>query len=120
MSTVEERQKILDMVRENKIKAEEAVRLLKALEGPSRRPDTREPRWMRVKVTDLRTSATKVSVNIPMGLVRVGIRMGARFVPTDSNFDYEGVMDAIRNGTLGKIVDVEDKYENERVEIWLE
>ena len=106
MVTAEERMKILEMIREGTISAEEGARLLE--------------RWMRVKVTDLKTSAVKVSVNIPMGLVRVGIKMGARFTPRDSAIDYNGVMDALRNGSTGKIVDLENKDENERVEIWIE
>ncbi|MHB8626064.1 MAG: SHOCT-like domain-containing protein [Aggregatilineales bacterium] len=121
MTTSEERLKILDMIREGKLTADEGARLLQALQGPAKKPNEgREPRWMRVKVTDLGTGASKVSVNIPMGLVRVGMRMGARFTPRDSAFDYAGVMEAIHHGTLGKIVDLEDKGENERVEIWLE
>ncbi len=123
MVTAEERMKILEMIREGTISAEEGARLLEALQTQDKRQtqsEGRESRWMRVKVTDLKTSAVKVSVNIPMGLVRVGIKMGARFTPRDSAIDYNGVMDALRNGSTGKIVDLENKDENERVEIWIE
>ena len=123
MTTAEERLKILDMIRDGKLSADEGARLLQALQSPPKKPpvnEGRDARWMRVKVTDLRTGASKVSVNIPMGLVRVGMRMGARFTPRDAAFDYEGVMEAIRDGSIGKVVDIEDKEENERVEIWIE
>lgn len=123
MVTAEERMKILEMIREGTISAEEGARLLEALQTQDKRQtqsEGRKSRWMRVKVTDLKTSAVKVSVNIPMGLVRVGIKMGARFTPRDSAIDYNGVMDALRNGSTGKIVDLENKDENERVEIWIE
>ena len=120
MATAEERLKILEMIRDGKLSADEGARLLQALQGDGKAATRAEPHWMRVKVTDLRTGTNKVSVNLPMGLVRVGIRMGARFVPEDVNVNYDNVMTAIRSGSLGKVIDIEDRNENERVEIWLE
>jgi hypothetical protein len=121
MTTAEERLKILDMIRDGKISAEEGTRLLQALQaGAKKSTNTRDPRWLRVRVTDLRTGQAKVNVNIPMGLVNVGIKMGARFAPTSVNFNYAEVMDAIKSGATGKIVDYEDQTEGERVEIWSE
>jgi hypothetical protein len=46
--------------------------------------------------------------------------MGARFAPTSANFNYAEVMEAIKGGATGKIVDIEDENESERVEIWVE
>ncbi len=122
MVSSEERMKILDMVREGRISAEEGARLLQALQSGVKKGESggREPRWLRVRVTDLATSRTKVSVNIPMGLVTVGMKMGARFVPSNANFDYQGIMEAIKSGETGKIVDYEDAAEAERVEVWIE
>ena len=122
MATAEERLKILEMVRDGKLSADDGVRLLQALQGTERKTTAGgpEPHWMRIKVTDLKTGTNKVSVNLPMGLVRVGIRMGARFIPDDVNINYDNLMTAIRNGSLGKVIDIDDRNENERVEIWLE
>ncbi len=121
MATAEERMKILDMVREGKVSAEEGARLLQALTaGGKKAAGGRDPRWLRVRITDIASGRTKVSVNIPMSLVSVGIKMGARFAPTNANFDYQNVMDAIKSGASGKIVDIEDQDEGERVEIWIE
>ncbi len=121
MATAEERMKILDMVREGKVSAEEGARLLQALTvGGKKAGGGRDPRWLRVRITDIASGRTKVSVNIPMSLVSVGIKMGARFAPTNANFDYQNVMDAIKSGASGKIVDIEDQDEGERVEIWIE
>ena len=121
MATAEERMKILDMVRDGKISPEEGTRLLQALQaGAKKAGNTRDPRALRVRITDLRSGRTKVSVNIPMSLVNVGIKMGARFAPTNSNFDYDEVMDAIKSGATGKIVDIEDHNEGEHVELWIE
>ena len=126
MATAEERMKILEMVREGKISPEEGARLLQAIQsgakraGQANRDGGRDPRWLHIRVTDLKTGQAKVNVNIPMGLVSVGIKMGARFAPTNANFDYKEVMDAIRSGATGKLVDMEDQTEGERVEIWSE
>ncbi len=121
MATVQERMQILEMVREGKISPEEGTRLLHALAAGGKKPGTaRDPRWLRIRVTDLKTGQTKVNVNIPMRLVSVGIKMGARFAPAGSNFDYGEVMEAIKAGTSGKIADIENQGEGERVEIWSE
>ena len=59
MATTEERMKILNLIREGKITAEEGAKLLAALgesQKTTRMPATRttgEPRWFRVKVTDM-------------------------------------------------------------------
>ena len=121
MATAEERMKILDMVREGKISAEEGTRLLQALQSGSQKAGSaRDPRWLRIRITDLKSGQTKVNVNIPMSLVNVGIKMGARFAPRGSDFNYDEVMDAIKSGATGKIVDVENLSEGERVEIFSE
>lgn len=122
MSTAEERMKILDMIRDGKIKPEEGAQLLQALQANSKKTTDkpRDPRWLRVAVTDLHSNKAKVNVNLPMSLVNVGIKLGARFVPPDSNFDIAKVMDAIRSGTIGKVFEYEDQDEGERVEIWVE
>jgi hypothetical protein len=124
MTTAEERLRILQMIQEGKITAEEGANLLQALGGagkgkPPASP-TRDPRLLRVRITDLNTGKTKVNVNIPMGLVNVGVKLGARFAPTHANIDYDEIMDAIKSGASGKLADVEDLESGEHVEIWVE
>jgi hypothetical protein len=120
MTTSEERLKILEMIREGKLNPEEGARLLQALQASAKKQNERraDPRWLRVRVTDMKTGKNQVSVNLPMSLVSVGIKMGARFVPRDSNFDYGSIMEAIKSGQMGKVADFEN--EGERVEIWVE
>lgn len=124
MVTAEERVKILNMVAEGKISAEEGAQLLKALKDTS--PKARvsaahsEPRYLRVRVTSLEAGQVKANINIPMSLINVGLRMGARFAPDLEGVDFEEVMEAIRHGQRGKIIDVEDEEGGERVEIYVE
>jgi len=87
MATSEERMQILKMIEAGTISASEGAELLRALEkDKSSQPSeplkgASEPRWFRVRVTDTKTGKNKVNVNIPMGLVNVGMKMGARFSP---------------------------------------
>lgn len=127
MATTEERMQILRMIEEGKISAGEGAELLRALEekkdsGPAAEPlrGASKPRWFRVRVTDVETGRSKVNVNIPMGLVNVGIKMGARFAPEMEGVAYDELMDAIRSGRQGKVIDITDNEDGERVEIFVE
>ena len=55
-----------------------------------------------------------------MGLVNVGMRMGARFTPQMEGVDYKQLMEAIRTGQQGKVLDVENVESGERIEIFVE
>jgi hypothetical protein len=128
MATTEERMQILNMVAEGTISAEEGAKLLAALEpsavkkkvvlGTGSEPSS--PRWFRVRVTDLETGRDKVNINLPMSLVDVGTRMGARFAPELGEMDFEEIMQQIKRGAQGKIIEVEDIEDGERVEIYVE
>ena len=128
MATTEERLKILKMIEEGKISAEEGAKLLAALsEGrrgmpgvptPPRPPGG--PRWLRVRVTDVRSGRSKASVQIPLDLVDAGIKIGAHFAPEVEGVDLNNVMQAVRAGMTGKIIDVTDEEDGEHVEIFVE
>lgn len=127
MATAEERMQILKMIENRQISAEEGARLLGALEEkpvpdapPPPSPGTRG-RWLRVRVTDLKSGKRKVNVNIPLSLVDVGLKMGARFSPVGlEGLDMNQIMAAVKAGGTGKIVDVEDEQDDEHVEIYVE
>lgn len=123
MTTSEERVKILKMVEEGKLKPDEAAQLLSALGKGERRREVEseiDSRWLRVRVTDLATGRPKVNINVPMRLVGVGMRVGARFVPDVEGVDIQDLFQALQEGMTGKIVDVVDEEDNERVEIFAE
>jgi hypothetical protein len=125
MATAEERMKILKMIEEGKISAEDGAKLLATLAESRKSSLTQtgaagEARWFRVRVTDLTTGKPKVNVNIPMGLVNVGIKMGARFAPNLEADQMEAIAEALKSGAVGKIIDVTDDEDGERVEIFVE
>jgi len=125
MSTAEERIQILKMIEEGKISASEGAELIRALDQSSQKTKdplkgASQPRWFRVRVTDIANGRHKVNINIPIGLVNVGMKMGARFTSEIEGFSYEEIAEAIRHGRQGKIIDYTNKQENERVEIFIE
>ena len=129
MAKTEERMKILKLIEEGKISAEEGAKLLSALSDSSRGipPPPRPPgvpggpaRWLRVRVTDTRTGRSKASVQIPLALVDAGLKIGAHFAPEVQGVDMSNVMEALRMGVTGKIIDVTDEEDGEHVEIFVE
>ncbi len=128
MATPEERMQILRMIEAKQITAEEGAKLLAALgekdkhetNGPQPSPAT-SGKWFRVRVTDLRSGRRKVNVNIPLGLVDIGVKMGAKFAPAGvEGLDMDKIMAAIKSGGQGKVVDVEDEEGGEHVEVFIE
>lgn len=121
MASDEERLQILKMIEEGQVTAEEGAKLLDALEEPSRAEGrvAGSPRWFRVRVTDLDTGKHKVNINLPLKLLDLGARIGAKFA-APADIDVEGVVQAIKEGAQGKIIDVEDEEEGERVEVYVE
>ncbi len=128
MANSEERMKILKMIEEGKISAEDGSKLLAALSEPRRGvPAPPRPpgmgggaRWLRIRVTDTRTGRSKASVQIPLALVDAGMKIGAHFAPEVEGVDMTNVMDALRMGVTGKIIDVTDDEDGEHVEIFVE
>lgn len=127
MATVEERMKILKMVEEGKVSAADGAKLLAALTDNRKSSTTAaaastgaDARWFRVRVTDMATGKTKVNVNLPMGLVNVAIKMGARFAPGLEGDQMEAIAAALKVGAMGKIIEATDEEDGERVEIFIE
>jgi hypothetical protein len=134
MATNEERIQILKMVQEGKISPDEAAQLLEALEesggknqpagSESVLPDPqalgRKPRWLRVRVTDSNSGRSRVNVRLPISMVNIGLKMGARFSPELEGLDGQELMQMIESGEIGQIVDVQDDDDGEHVEVFLE
>jgi hypothetical protein len=126
MVTSEERMKILKMISDGKISAEEGSRLISALSqrsGKSARDVKRSlsGQMLRVRVTDMSTGKAKVNVNVPMKLVDAGLNIAAQFTPEMENAQMmEAVKEALAENLSGKIVDVVDEEDREHIEIFIE
>lgn len=123
-----ERLKVLKMVQEGKISADEAVQLLETLDKAGSKPTNPAEedankyagKYLLVKVTDLKTGRKKVNVRLPLGMVNTGLKMGVKFAPQMKDMDPEELMKAIQSGGTGQIVDVEDEEDGEHVEVFIE
>jgi hypothetical protein len=126
MVTNEERMKILKMLQEGKINADEAASLLASLD----QGDTTlkgevvsknlNGRWFRVRVTDKKNDKVKVNVRLPLSLVGVGLRLGKKYSPEMEDLDVEEIFQAIQAGEMGQIVDVEDEEAGDHVQVFVE
>jgi hypothetical protein len=123
MSITDERLRILKLIENGQVSAEEGERLIEALGDDAARERTRAstpPRTLRVRVTDLNTRRSKVNVTIPVSLVGIGMKLGARLIPRASGTTAEEIMRAIESGATGRVFEMQDLDEGERVEIFVE
>jgi hypothetical protein len=119
--------KILKMIQEGKITAEEGARLLAALKE-SRKSNAGRANvsmggnrgWLRVRVSDIASGKTKVNVNLPLGLMDAGLRIGAQYAPELQGMDLAQLINEVKSGASGKIIDVVDEEDGEHVEIFIE
>jgi hypothetical protein len=145
----QERLNILRMVEEGKLSANEAAGLLSALsqekaaktfESVPRMPETPEApaevsepvastqqrqagqpaRWFRIRVTDISSGRAKATINLPIGLVNWGMKIGARYAPEVEEFDFNELSQMLQVSAEGKLIDVMDEEDGEHVEIFVD
>lgn len=125
MASAGERIRILKLIEEGKLTADEGARRLEALSesrNPPRRPfAAREPEgsahWLRVRVSDTLSGKSKATVNLPLGLMDAGLNIAAQYAP---EIAFDELIEAIEAGVQGKIIDVFDEEDGEHVEIFIE
>jgi hypothetical protein len=140
----EDRKRILSMLAEGKITADEAERLLDAMgarspvasNAGSSWPNNSAPKYFRVEVNanDGAGGPTKVNVRVPMQLLRAGVRLGALIpprardqvnaalaregIPFDINTIKPENLEELIEHLAGVAVDVDDP--NARVRVYCE
>jgi len=78
-------------------------------------------RWLHIHVSDLESGRQRVRVNVPLGLVNFGLKVGARFTDEVDSGMMNDVMDALQDESItGTLVEVEDLDDNERVHIFID
>ncbi len=146
--TSDERMNILRMIEEHRITADQGALLLAAAKPVEASPVqvaapaavsqaapapayVAEPqaagsaiktkmRFFKVRVTDMKSGRSKVSVTLPLSLVKWGLKFGQSHVPEINNIPIEGLDELIDAGMEGKLVDVEDDEDGEHVEVFIE
>lgn len=119
----EEKMQVLKMIEEGKINSQDGLELLSALEEKEDLPTAKSSKWLRIKVFDPEDN-TKVNVNVPIALLDVGLKFATKVSPELKNsdlsaIDFNEIVEMIKSGAEGKIVDVESG-DGERVEIIVE
>ena len=114
----EEVMKILQLVEEGKIKAEEAYRLLEAIGEVTNVPQ--KGKFIKVLVKD--EDSEMVNIAVPLRL----FTMLGSFLPTDAKavldekeIDLDEIISIIQEGASGTIVNIESE-DGEIVKIWIE
>ena|SRR5437870_1065697 len=120
-ASTDERNRILHLVELGQVTAVQAAQLLDSL-ALERTPtaERMRNRLVRVRVTNLATHRQKVNVTIPVSLIEVGLRLGTRLVPQIRGSALEDLLQAIESGATGRVLDLQDLEEGERVEIFAE
>ncbi|HDQ99959.1 MAG TPA: hypothetical protein ENN51_06725 [candidate division WOR-3 bacterium] len=117
----DERLRVLKLLEEKKISADEAARLLDAVGRADGEGDHRN-RFLKVRVWERNSEKPKVNVTLPISLVKWGMKMApehAKAKIADADIDLKVVADALESGVTGKIVEVDDD-DGDHVEVWLE
>jgi hypothetical protein len=128
------RKEILEMLAAGEIDVTRATDMLSNLRDPSEEPaipvppeppappvDTHGRRWLRIHVSDLKSGRSRVKVNVPLGLVQFGLKIGSRFTDEVDSDMISDVMQVLESGDIsGTLVEVEDMEDNERVHIYVD
>lgn len=125
----EEIKKILKMIEEGHINADEGQRLIEALGTDI--TETNESSWGSTnkkakffKVRVVEEGKNIVNISLPIGLLEVGLRLGTKIgkkhgdIEGLENIDFDEIIEAVRGGAQGKLVDVEDG--DTKVEVFVE
>lgn len=133
------RKEILELLANGKITADEAAQLLSQPAAPvveeTAVPDVKilkqeeaikasnggkKPGWLHVRVRDLESGRNKVTVNIPLGMVKFGMKIGGHFSPELNGLDWNELQAMMNEMESGILVDVQDEEGGEHVQVFVD
>jgi hypothetical protein len=82
-------------------------------------PQGGQPRWFHIRVNDLKSGKNRVTVNIPLRLVNMGLKIGRRFAPELEAVDWQELKGTF-NEEQGVLIDVTDESDGEQVLIYVD
>ena len=124
-----QRSEILSQLAAGTLSADQAAEQLRGEPRPAARPfkvPTPEQkaalagRWLHIRVTRLPGGEPKVSVNLPLNLVAVGLGLGARYSEQLAGLDVDEILASVSGDAIGPLIDVEDLDDGERVQIYID
>jgi hypothetical protein len=87
---------------------------------PEKALEDQSPSWFRVRVMNMETGKNKVSVNIPIRVLKLGLKIGGRFAPELQNLDWNEINSLMEDLQTGLLVEVQDEESNEHVQVFIE
>ena len=116
---------ILNLLADGQISPEEAAARMRGEAPSGARTAAANPaelgnRWLHIRVTDVSTGRPRVNVNLPLTWVALGLQLGVRHAPQLGGIDLKQLLDEIRSGANGRLIEVEDHDDGERVEIFVD
>lgn len=73
-----------------------------------------------MRITDTDTEKVRANIQVPISILNVGSRFGAKFTSKIDGIETSDLMEAIDKGEVGKIVDIFDDEDGEHVEVYIE
>ncbi len=122
-SPKDERNRILSMIESGQVSATQAAQLLDTIEGE---PTYNQPaervreRILRIRATQSKQQKTNFSASISVRLVKLSLKLGGRLLPQLDNGTLEDILRAIEHGATGRLLDLQDLEQGERIEIFVE
>jgi len=128
------RKEILNLLANGKITADEAADLLReapsatavvdpnppAPPKPAAPESGKKPSWLHVRVKDANSGKNKVTVNVPLGMLKFGLKIGGRFSPELNDLDWDEVQSMMDEMESGLLVDVQDDEGGEHVQVFVD
>ena len=128
------RKEILELLAKGKITADEAADLLTkapsatavAAPEPPAPPKAKEaasggkPSWLHVRVKDASSGKNKVTVNVPLGMLKFGLKIGGRFSPELNGLEWDEIQEMMDEMDSGLLVDVQDDEGGEHVQVFVD
>jgi len=128
------RKEILELLANGKISADEAADLLtktsKETAVPAPEPPApsdaegaksgSKPSWLHVRVKDANSGKNKVTVNVPLGMLKFGLKIGGRFSPELNGLDWDEIKEMMDEMDSGLLVDVQDDEGGEHVQVFVD
>ncbi len=119
----EERDRILYLLEAGQVSAAEASRLLDVLDVNIDRPaEPVRERTLRIRATSLNPGQQRKNVlaNMPVHLLKLSVRLGGYLLPQLNASALQDLLRAIDEGSTGRLLDIQDMEQGERLEIFVE
>lgn len=122
----DERDRILALIEAGQISAGEAAQLMDALDSelPIAQQLARQPRErtirIRARIRTAQRQQRSYIASLPLQLLKVSARLGNTLLPQLDAERCAEIIAAIEAGQSGRLLDIQDMEQNERLEVFLD